>query len=327
MLLLALAAIPLLIELVGVASSHYGYLIDEFYYLACSKRLACGYVDHPPLAPFLLAMTRQVLGESMLGIRLAPFLAASATVGLTVALVRELGGGRFAQILGGLSVACMPILLALASFFSMNAFESLIWSALVLVIVRIVRRGERRGWVIAGALAGLGVDNKHTFAIFVLALGIGLLCTRARRVLLDPWLWCGAAVAALLIVPNLAWQIGNGWPSLEFYEDEQTQATVFVPDYGHAGAIELWSGAFGLPRVICPQNTYWNWSSGRADTQVLIALGMNAEDLRQMFKEVVVAGMSECEFCMTWRRRMPILVARDPIAPLGSIWPRLKFYY
>lgn len=31
---------------------------DEFYYIACANRLAFGDVDHPPLAPALLALTR-----------------------------------------------------------------------------------------------------------------------------------------------------------------------------------------------------------------------------------------------------------------------------
>ncbi len=33
----------------------YGYFIDEFYYIACANNPAFGYVDHPPLAPFVLS--------------------------------------------------------------------------------------------------------------------------------------------------------------------------------------------------------------------------------------------------------------------------------
>ena len=34
----------------------YGYFIDEFYYIACANNPSAGYVDHPPLAPFILTL-------------------------------------------------------------------------------------------------------------------------------------------------------------------------------------------------------------------------------------------------------------------------------
>ncbi|MBA2302803.1 MAG: glycosyltransferase, partial [Acidobacteria bacterium] len=33
-----------------------GYFRDEFYYLACARRLAWGYVDHPPFSVALIAL-------------------------------------------------------------------------------------------------------------------------------------------------------------------------------------------------------------------------------------------------------------------------------
>lgn len=47
------------------ALSSYGYFIDEFYYIACSKHLAFGYVDHPPLSVLLLALSRWLFGDSI----------------------------------------------------------------------------------------------------------------------------------------------------------------------------------------------------------------------------------------------------------------------
>jgi hypothetical protein len=85
------------------------------------------------------------------------------------------------------------------------------------ILVEIERRDEPRLWLLFGALAGLGLENKHTFALLLVGLGVGLVLTRARRHLASPWLWRGLAIAVLLILPNLAWQATHGWPSIEFY--------------------------------------------------------------------------------------------------------------
>jgi hypothetical protein len=44
---LCISACKLLVHL--YAGRHYGYFVDELYYLACSRHLDWGYVDQPPL--------------------------------------------------------------------------------------------------------------------------------------------------------------------------------------------------------------------------------------------------------------------------------------
>src|SRR5216684_6876265 len=80
-------------------NDRYGYFRDELNYMACGDHLAWGYVDHPPLIPFLMKLSRLLLGDSMRSIRMVPALATSAAVILTGMIVRELGGHRFAMVL------------------------------------------------------------------------------------------------------------------------------------------------------------------------------------------------------------------------------------
>ena len=82
-----------------LTSSGYGYFRDEFYYLACADHLAAGYVDHPPLSIFCLWLTRSLLGDSLLALRLVPALLGAATVALVGLMARALGGGRWAMAL------------------------------------------------------------------------------------------------------------------------------------------------------------------------------------------------------------------------------------
>src|SRR5262249_45494627 len=131
--LLAVSAIPPIVQIAASSSSSYGYFIDELYYLACARHLAAGYVDHPPLAPLVLAGVRQVFGESRLAIRILPFLAGGATAWLGGLLAAELGGGLFAAALTALTIGLAPGFIALSGFYSLNAFEPLIWTLIVLL--------------------------------------------------------------------------------------------------------------------------------------------------------------------------------------------------
>ena len=121
----AIAAVKLLVHL--YAGRHYGYFVDELYYLACSRHLDWGYVDQPPLIALLTWIGRMLLGDSLPAIRFLPALAGVAEVALAALLARELGGKRFAQALAALSVLAAPGILLGNNLLTMNAFEPLFW--------------------------------------------------------------------------------------------------------------------------------------------------------------------------------------------------------
>jgi 4-amino-4-deoxy-L-arabinose transferase-like glycosyltransferase len=213
---LAVAVVALVKLLVHLyAGRHYGYFVDELYYLACAQHLDWGYVDQPPLIALVTKLIRLTLGDSLAAIRLLPALAGAGIVLLTGALARELGGGRWAQALAALGVLLAPGILAMDHFLTMNAFEPLFWMGCAYLVIRIIRTGNGRLWLWFGALAGLGLENKHSMLIFGFAVAAGLLFTRERRWLLSPWLWAGGGIAFLLFLPNLWWNIQHHFPFLE----------------------------------------------------------------------------------------------------------------
>ena len=62
-----IAAVKLALHL--YAGRHYGYFVDELYYLACARHLAWGYVDQPPLIAVIARIARALLGDSLSAIR------------------------------------------------------------------------------------------------------------------------------------------------------------------------------------------------------------------------------------------------------------------
>src|SRR5215469_609405 len=197
------------------AGRHYGYFVDELYYLACSRHLDWGYVDQPPLIAVITWVARFLLGQSLPAIRFFPAVAGAAEVALTALIARELGGGRFAQVLSATSVLVAPGILGGDSLLTMNAFEPLFWMGCAYLVVRIIKTGNQRLWVCFGVIAGVGVENKYSMAMFAAGLVLGLLLASEWRLLANRWVWIGGAIALLIFVPNLLWNIQHHFPFLE----------------------------------------------------------------------------------------------------------------
>jgi hypothetical protein len=211
-----------------LTSNHpaYGYFVDELGYLACAKRLAFGYVDHPPLAPMVLAINRSLLGDSLPAMRLLPALCGAGTVLSAAWMAQRLGAARFAQLLAALCVSVAPVYLGVFSIFSTNCFEVLLWSLTLAALIELSRSGDTRLWWRVGLLLGLSVSSKHTSVALVAAIVLALPLSPLRRHLLDRQLWFGAALALIVVLPNLAWQIEHDWASLEFYRNVDREANV-----------------------------------------------------------------------------------------------------
>src|ERR1019366_1852603 len=85
-------------------NNRYGYFRDEFDYISCGDHLQWGYVDQPPLIPFLIHICRALLRDSLRSIRFIPALASSVLVVQTAVLARELGGRRYAVLLSAICI-------------------------------------------------------------------------------------------------------------------------------------------------------------------------------------------------------------------------------
>jgi hypothetical protein len=165
----------------------------------------------------VLRGSTELFGDGRLGFGLVPALCAAGTLVLTGLMARRLGAGRFGQLLASLCVATAPVYLVFGSFFSVNALEILLWTLACFLLVELIRTGNQRPWVGIGLVAGLGLLNKHTFALLAAGLAVGIVATPLRGQLRSRWPWLGAALALLVASPNLYWNWLHDWPSLAFY--------------------------------------------------------------------------------------------------------------
>jgi len=126
-----------------IFNNRYGYFRDEFDYMSCGDHLAWGYVDQPPLVPFLVRVSRMVLGDSLRSIRFLPALASSVIVILTAMIARPVDGRRFALGLSAVAVLIAPIYLSGGSLLTTNSFEPLLWMGCVYFAILAIKRDPR----------------------------------------------------------------------------------------------------------------------------------------------------------------------------------------
>jgi len=194
----------------------HGYFRDELYYIACSKHLAAGYVDQPPLSILVLALARLLIGDSVFAIRAVPAVASGLSVITLCLLVRRMGGGRAAMVLASLSFLAAPLLLGLHTYYSMNSLDVLFWLLAAYALVGLVERPSLPAWLALGAILGLGLLNKTSVLWLAAGVGVAILATSLHRQLRLPGPYLAAALALLIFSPFIVWNLRHGLPHLEF---------------------------------------------------------------------------------------------------------------
>jgi LPXTG-motif cell wall-anchored protein len=201
-----------------LTNSRYGFHRDELQTLSDALHLDWGFVAYPPFTPLVERIGIGIFGFSLVGLRLFSVIAQAAAIVVTGFVARELGGGRLAQITAALAVALSPLPLFEGTEFQYSTFDYLWWVLIAYFLIRLLKTEDPRWWLAIGATVGVGFMTKYTMAFFVAGILGGMLLTRARRYFLSPWFWCGAALALLIFLPNIVWQVRHGFISLHFLQ-------------------------------------------------------------------------------------------------------------
>ncbi|HUI30714.1 MAG TPA: glycosyltransferase family 39 protein [Candidatus Acidoferrales bacterium] len=215
-LIVGFSLVEFLLHLYTNAFAGYGYFRDELYYIACSKRLAWGYVDQPPLSIFILAISRLILGDSVFALRFVPALASGFTVFFAGEIARELSGKTVAITAACLSLTLSPIFLGMFAIFSMNSFDWLLWAVAFYIVVRLIKTKNEKSWIWLGIVVGLGLLNKIDFLWLGAGLVVSMMFTEQRKYFMTKWPYVSGAIALLIFSPFIVWNITHGFAHLEF---------------------------------------------------------------------------------------------------------------
>lgn len=187
---------------------------DEAQYWSWAQTLDFGYFTKPPLIAWIIAATTAVCGDGEACVRVSSPLLHAGTALALYGLGRAVADSRVAMWSAILWITLPSI-----------AFSSLIVSTDVpllfcwaLAIAAYRRALDTRSWnwvVLTGLAIGFGLLAKYAMAYFVIGMVLGCGLFREHRwFLISPYIFGVSLPAGLLIIPNLAWNMENGWATV-----------------------------------------------------------------------------------------------------------------
>jgi len=195
-----------------------GLAPDEAYYLTWSRRLAAGYLDHPPAVAWLIALSTKLFGETALGVRLpAVILGGLVLPAALLWLGREAGLDARGRSLLALAAVVQPLGVAAGLLITPDVPLILFWTSSAALVLRATRTRSSVAWALAGVAVGGALLSKHSGWVLMASVAIGSIVEPAARSQMrtrGPWL--GIVSAIVVASPNLVWDATRGFPSLLF---------------------------------------------------------------------------------------------------------------
>lgn len=290
----------LVVAVLMALSDRYGFQRDELYMVECGRHLQASYVDQPVLAPLLARLSLSAFGVSLPGLRLWAALASGGTVVVGGLTARELGGNRRAQLLAAAATATMPVLLGSGHVANTTPCMILACAGLGLAVIRIGRTGDPRWWLAGGAVAGVGAEDNHLVGLYAVALVIGAMLAGGRRLVLNRWFSAGAAIAVVLMVPDLWWQARHEWAAIAMTHALNQQnggtghiATWIVGQLAITSLAMLWVWVAGLRflwRSGAPMRRALVWAYGLLYLLFALTTGAQVYYLAGVYVSLLAAG-------------------------------------
>lgn len=195
-----------------LTNTNYELQRDAFMYVDLGNHLAWGYQSVPPSIAVFANISRFILGDTTFAIRFFPAIVGVLSIILIGIMVREAGGGKWAQFFACLAFLAAPAFLRSNSLFQPVSFNQFYWLLLAFLLFRLIHTKKAFYWYLIGIVAGLAFLNKYSVVFYLFGIIVAVLLTPMRRWLRKPQPYIAMAITILIVLPNLIWQINHNWP-------------------------------------------------------------------------------------------------------------------
>jgi hypothetical protein len=165
---------------------------------------------------------------------------------------------------------------------------------------------------------GLPVVPREPMARYSEMLGV----TSATRTNVGVQLELPQDYADMLGWEEFADSVAGVWSRLP--EEERRSAVLLATNYGRAGALDWYGPDRGLPPSVAPVGSYWFWGPGDREWDVAVVAGSDSAGLATYFRDVRQASRIRDPWRVPEERDVGIFVVREPLEPIGDVWPRFQ---
>lgn len=201
---------------------HSGYDLhrDEYLHLDQGNHLAWGYASVPPFTSWI-SWVILALGKTVFWVKFFPALFGALTLLVVWKTIETIKGGYFALLLGGVSIL-ISVLLRINTLYQPNSPDVFFWTLSAWLLISYINTAQPK-WIYWLALSvGFGLLNKYNILFWFIAILPAVLLSPQRKLLFNKH-FIGAFLLGLLIVlPNLLWQVREGFPVLQHMHELAT---------------------------------------------------------------------------------------------------------
>lgn len=182
--------------------------LDVVESLSWGREWQWGTYKHPTLGPSVLHVFYMAFGK------VGPFLLSQLCIVATLWMVWLTGCrlmSRERAFLGTVLTMGVAYYGWPAIEFNHNIAQMPTWAALGYLYVAALQDGRLHQWLLLGLMAGLGMLTKYSIGIILACMGLYILLSAYRKVLLGPGPWLALVVLCVVMAPHLYWLKTSEW--------------------------------------------------------------------------------------------------------------------
>ena len=261
----------LVLRIVALHFNATDLFFDEAQYWTWSLEPAFGYYSKPPLVAWIIGLFGAVCGDSPFCIRLPAPILHTATAAFVYLIGRRLHGERVG-VWAALTFATLPGVSLSSGIMSTDVPLLLGWAAALWAFIAML---EDDGWgpaIVLGLALGFGFNAKYAMVFFIISMAVYLAVTPdARRLLSDRRLWAALGLGALLLAPNMAWNLSNSFATFAHTADNAKWGGALVNVSKGLEFVAAQNGVFGPILFVALLDTIRRaWHEGLPDADRLL---------------------------------------------------------